>query len=174
MYQQIRPLPRPNPFNATEQSHTAYQICLHLEDRQAFVRQSEETKLPVLVCARFLGHMLVEATTETGRRNIAAEIISSVDDDQLQKLAETYKNYFMLCCKSCILCSHEVSFSTPIYLVRSNKDRTPASSSEASFNAQIEVNIELSQGIPQSHAAAKAQVCAVVQRLCSTGLPSSP
>ena len=91
MYQQIRPLPRPNPFNATEQSHTAYQICLHLEDRQAFVRQSEETKLPVLVCARFLGHMLVEATTETGRRNIAAEIISSVDDDQLQAFAADHR-----------------------------------------------------------------------------------
>jgi len=172
----VRPLPRPNPFSTTEQgpSHTAYQMCLHLEDRQAIVRQSEETRLSVLVCARFLGYMLVEAITETGRQNVAAEIISSVDDDQLQNLAETHKNYFILCCKSCILCSHDpLILITPIYSVRSNKGRTPASSSAASFGAQMEDNIELSQGTPQSHSAAKAQVCAIVQHFCSKGLPSS-
>jgi len=117
--QRTRPLPRPNPFNTT-QPGSAYQMCLHLEDCHAVVRQSEETRLSVLVCARLLGHMLIEAPTETGRQNIATEIIRSVDDDQLQKLAETYKNYFILCCKSIVLCLHNLppSLSTQFVLKR--------------------------------------------------------
>ena len=93
------PLPRLNSFDITHQfaSYCAYNKCLDLEDRHAAVTKSGN--LTVLICARFLGYMLLEAPSEDGRTNIASEIVRCSSDEALQGLAELYKNHFMRCCE---------------------------------------------------------------------------
>jgi len=90
-------LPQPNPYNTTVQHvfHCAYNRCLDLERRHTAVKKLENGKLEVLVCARFLGYMILEAPTDEGRSEIASEIIRSIDDQTLQKLGELYKNHFV-------------------------------------------------------------------------------
>ena len=164
----VRPLPHPNPFDTTQQvlPHSAYKICLRLEEHHATVLQMENGALSVLVCARLLGRMVLEAPTDMGRQNISTEIIRSLNDDQLQKLAQSYRDNFIRCCKSIYPLLVESLMLTPAYPVRSIKGRTPAPSahiSAPSFDAEIEVNMGVLQQTPSSHAAAKAQVCVIDQ-----------
>ena len=104
------PLPL-NSFDLTHQfaSRCAYIKCLDLENRHATVAKSGN--LTVLICARFLGYMLVEAPSDAGRQNIASEIIRCPSDEALQALAELYKNHFMRCCESKL--AHSCVFLTP-------------------------------------------------------------
>lgn len=96
-----QPLPRPNPYDANDEPnityfHTAYEICLDLERRHGQVKQCGT--LQVLVCARFLGYMLLEAPTNTGRKGFASEILRCLGDNDLQNLAEAYKDHFLRVC----------------------------------------------------------------------------
>ncbi|CAA7265221.1 unnamed protein product [Cyclocybe aegerita] len=92
----VTPLPRPNQYNASSQfiPHTAYNRCLDLEDQHKQV--SQHVRLDVLVCARFLGYMILEAPTDEGRMDVASEIVrcAKTGDIGLQDLAESYKNHF--------------------------------------------------------------------------------
>lgn len=98
-----QPLPSPNPYDTNEGSHiahfhAAYESCLDLERRHSQVKPCGT--LQVLVCARFLGYMLLEAPTNAGREDFASEILRCMGDDELQKLAEAYKDHFLRVCKS--------------------------------------------------------------------------
>ena len=157
------PLPRPNPFDVTNQfaSHCAYINCLGLEDRHAAVTKSGN--LTVLICARFLGYMLVEAPSDAGRDNIASEIIRCANDEALQTLAELYKNHFIRCCESkhrftcAFLCLPDTTFP----LVLSTKGRTPVPThhpSPPSFEANKEEYKVLLAVTPKSHSEAKKRV----------------
>ena len=97
-----QPLPFPNPYDANDEFntayfHAAYESCLDLERRHGQVKQCGN--LQVLVCARFLGHMLLEAPTNAGRRDFASEILRCTGDDDLQKLAGAYKDHFLRVCE---------------------------------------------------------------------------
>jgi hypothetical protein len=94
------PLPRPNSYDTGPQLlfNRAYDQCLDLESRQTQVLQSG--KLGVLVCARFLGYMILEAPTDDGRKEFTTEILRCRSDDDLQKLADIYKDHFLRVCKS--------------------------------------------------------------------------
>jgi hypothetical protein len=90
------PLP---PFPATLISHPtvnyAYNRCLTLE-AQADMHQS---KPPSLVCARLLGYMLIHAPNDAGRRNVAKDIGSCIDDAKLLELAQLYFCHFVRLCE---------------------------------------------------------------------------
>jgi hypothetical protein len=94
------PLPRPNSYDTTilVLFNCAYSKCLDLESRHAQV--SKHGDLEVLVCARFLGFMILEAPTDNGRKEFATEVLRCNSDDDLQKLADLYKNYFLRVCES--------------------------------------------------------------------------
>lgn len=79
-------LPQPNPFDTTDDPiiHTAHKLCLHLE---ALQQEVQKTTLLVLICARFLGYMLIEAPTDPGRLEFATEVMRHCTDDMLQELA---------------------------------------------------------------------------------------
>ncbi|CAA7262600.1 unnamed protein product [Cyclocybe aegerita] len=66
------PLP-PNPFSNATIAREASNKYLDLERRHEQVRQ--EGRLSVLVCARFLGHLLLEAPTESGHDKVASKIM---------------------------------------------------------------------------------------------------
>jgi len=92
---------------------------------------------------------------DMGRQNISTEIIQSLNNDQLQKLAQSYRDNFIRCCKSIYPLLVESLMLTPAYPVRSIKGRTPAPSahvSAPSFDAEIEVNMGILQQTPSSHA----------------------
>jgi len=93
------PLP-PNPYYTTTQFivHGAYERCLSLEVRHDRVLQCSDMK--VLVCARFLGRMILEAPEDEGREYVASEVNRCPDDDELQGLAEVYTNHLLCICKS--------------------------------------------------------------------------
>ena len=59
-------------------------------------------RLDVLVCARMLGYVLLEAPTEEGRMEFASEVIrcGNDGDKELQSLAELYKDHLLRVCKS--------------------------------------------------------------------------
>ncbi|KAF8875055.1 hypothetical protein BD779DRAFT_1613478 [Infundibulicybe gibba] len=92
------PLPRPGPFDVNTRlldSYHAYRRCLDLEDHHATVEKTGI--LTVLICARLLGYMLIEAPVDAGREDFATEVIRCADDEALQALANLYKNH-LICC----------------------------------------------------------------------------
>lgn len=90
----------PNPYYATTQFvfHGAYERCLSLEVRHDRVLQCGD--MEVLVCARFLGRMILEAPEDEGREYFASEVNRCLDDEELQGLAEVYTNHLLYICKS--------------------------------------------------------------------------
>jgi len=92
-------LPSPNPFNPTVllMEHSAYQICLDMEARTEIQSILKTGHLTPLVCARFLGYMVLEAPTDAGRLEISTEIVHCTDDTFLQTLANLYKDHFIRC-----------------------------------------------------------------------------
>ncbi|KIY49502.1 hypothetical protein FISHEDRAFT_41664 [Fistulina hepatica ATCC 64428] len=141
-----QPLPRPNSFNAGSELvlHSAYNLCLDLEskvlDNLAIVPQVGQ--LTPLVCARLLGRMLLEAPTDEGRKNVAAEIVRCNGDDVLlQELANLYKDHLLRC-------------------FYKGNGRTPASTlhpSALSFDLKKQKISALLALTPSSHKAAKAK-----------------
>jgi len=99
------PLP-PNPYNTGQQAvlHAAYKRCVVLQNNHLEVVQCGH--LSVLICARLLGYMILEAPTDEGRTEFVSEIVRCVNDVDLQKLAEVYKNHLLRLCKllSSLLC----------------------------------------------------------------------
>ena len=93
------PLP-PNPYHTTTQFvfNQAYEICLSLEGRHDQVSQSGVMK--VLVCARFLGRMILEAPQDEGREYFASEVGRCHNDEELQGLAEIYAKHILYLRKS--------------------------------------------------------------------------
>ena len=93
-----QPLP-PNPYNTGQQAvlHAAYKRCVILQNSHSEVGQ--RGRLSVLICARLLGYMILEAPTDEGRTEFVSEIVRCVDDMDLQKLAEVYKNHLLRLCK---------------------------------------------------------------------------
>lgn len=96
------PLP-PNPYVASTQFvfNRAYEKCLSLEGRHDQVLQSGN--MQVLVCARFLGRMILEAPEDEGREDFASEVKRCVGDEELQSLAEVYTNHLLCICKCQLL-----------------------------------------------------------------------
>lgn len=97
----IGPTPlKPNPYNLTTQFVlcSAYSKCLNLEPRHEQVQNI--VRLPVLVCARFLGYMLLEAPTDGGREDFAWEIGRCSGDDAMQEQAQLYSDHLLRICKS--------------------------------------------------------------------------
>lgn len=94
------PLPLPNPYDSTTNSilHPAYNRCLDLEARNEQVK--ETVSLGVLVCARFLGYMLLHAPTDGGREDFGWEIYRCSNDDAMQQLAQIYSDHLLRICKS--------------------------------------------------------------------------
>ncbi|KAF5388436.1 hypothetical protein D9615_000677 [Tricholomella constricta] len=135
------PLPRPNPLNTSYNPviHSAYNLCLDLEEREA--QATQHGRLSPLISVRFLGYLIVEATTKAGQLEISTEIIGTVGDQALQALANVYKDHFICCFYSA-------------------KGRTPTSSlhpSAPSFDAQKQAYRLLLVPTPHSHQAAKAK-----------------
>ncbi|KAF8895162.1 hypothetical protein BD779DRAFT_1668499 [Infundibulicybe gibba] len=135
------PLPRLNPFESTHLplSHRAYHRCLDLEDRHTSVKMSG--KLTVLICARFLGFMLVEAPVDAGREDFASEVVRCTDDEALQALANLYKNHLIRC-------------------FLHNKGRTPIPTlhpSGPSSDATTDEDIPPLRATPTNHSEAKQQ-----------------
>lgn len=93
-----QPLP-PNPYNTGQQAvlHAAYKRCVILQNSHSEVVQCG--RLSVLICARLLGYMILEAPTDEGRTEFVSEIVRCVNDVDLQKLAEVYKNHLLRLCK---------------------------------------------------------------------------
>ncbi|KAF8871844.1 hypothetical protein BD779DRAFT_1680079 [Infundibulicybe gibba] len=91
------PLPHHNPFDRAYllASHCAYDRCLDLECRNTVVKKTGP--LTVLMCARFLGYILIEAPTHVGREYFALEVVRCDEDEAIQALAELYKNHFIRC-----------------------------------------------------------------------------
>ena len=77
----MMPLP-PNPYVASTQFvfNRAYEKCLSLEGRHDKVLQSGN--MQVLVCARFLGRMILEAPEDEGREDFASEVKRCVGDEE--------------------------------------------------------------------------------------------
>lgn len=92
------PLPS-NPYNTCQQGtlHAAYKRCVSLQNSHSEVVQAG--RLSVLICARLLGYMILEAPTDEGRAEFVSEIVRCVNDEDLQKLAELYKNHLLRLCK---------------------------------------------------------------------------
>jgi hypothetical protein len=95
-------LPSANPYKETTQLviRCAYNRCLDLEKRH--VEVPRHGRLDVLICARMLGYLLLEAPTEEGRMDFASEVVSCCNDGykELQSLAELYKDHLLRVCKS--------------------------------------------------------------------------
>ncbi|PPQ93669.1 hypothetical protein CVT25_012728 [Psilocybe cyanescens] len=88
-------LPHPNPYNSDTNSilYTAYNKCLDLEARHEQVKRI--CFLQVLVCARFLGYMLLQAPTDGGRKSFGWEIHQCSSDDAIQELAQIYSDHLL-------------------------------------------------------------------------------
>ena len=56
--------------------------------------------LQVLICARLLRYMLTEALSDAGREWFALEVVGCLDDEEIQALANLYKDHFIRCCES--------------------------------------------------------------------------
>ncbi|KAG8929474.1 hypothetical protein FRC02_005533 [Tulasnella sp. 418] len=76
--------------------HEAYATCLDLQNRAMNVQQLKSGPT-VLVCARFLGYVILEAPTTTGQENFAREVTSCQDGATLCKLAKFYIDHFVRC-----------------------------------------------------------------------------
>ncbi|KAA1472924.1 hypothetical protein DENSPDRAFT_839317 [Dentipellis sp. KUC8613] len=149
------PLPQENKFNTGNELliHVAYSQCLVLEskvldDPAAVIPQ--KGSLPPLVCARLLGQLLLEAPIADGRTNVASEIVRCKDDDELQQLANLYKNHLLRC-------------------FYRTKGRTPLPSSHPtapSFDLKKNEFRALLVETPSSHEAAKAQALERDQYRC--------
>ncbi|KAF8167096.1 hypothetical protein B0H34DRAFT_812323 [Crassisporium funariophilum] len=123
------PLPRPNPYDLTSHLvlHSAYNKCLDLETRYEQVKKS--FLLQVLVCARFLGYMLLRAPTDGGREDFAWEIWRCSGDETMQELAQLYSDHLLR-------------------IFPRNKGRTPSPRSHPS-----------AQTTPSKHDKAKKKLC---------------
>ncbi|KAJ8584280.1 hypothetical protein M405DRAFT_747326 [Rhizopogon salebrosus TDB-379] len=62
-----------------------YKICLEFESK-AISTPLPSSDPSCLVCARFLGYMILEAPTDHGRDNISRQIIDCVDEDEQVEL----------------------------------------------------------------------------------------
>ncbi|KDQ12113.1 hypothetical protein BOTBODRAFT_45982 [Botryobasidium botryosum FD-172 SS1] len=130
------PLPRPNPCE-TQVWRDAYDVCLSLERRCEHVNTPPSNGAPRIVCARFLGYMILEAG-DRGRHSFSSEILGCGDDDTLQELARLYITYFA-------------------HLFRA-RDRTPMHTpapSRPSCNDTRELLVYLAKKTPQDYGAAK-------------------
>ncbi|THH03489.1 hypothetical protein EW146_g10433 [Bondarzewia mesenterica] len=67
----------------------AYDICLRFE------RNAGDSQPKRLMCARFLGYMVLEAPAVRGRDNFSNEIKSCANEEALKKLAMLYINHFV-------------------------------------------------------------------------------
>ncbi|KAF8964874.1 hypothetical protein BDZ97DRAFT_1904240 [Flammula alnicola] len=135
-----QPLP-PNPYNTGQQAvlHAAYKRCVILQNSHLEVVQCG--RLSVLICARLLGYMILEAPIDEGRTEFVSEIVRCVNDVDLQKLAEVYKNHLLR-------------------LFRRIKGHTPTPSrhpSAPSFDTQAAGFSLLLAPTPGSHGSAKEQ-----------------
>ncbi|PPQ65717.1 hypothetical protein CVT26_000334 [Gymnopilus dilepis] len=97
-----RALPRPNPFasdptTSDSMIEKAYNTCLELEAKHEQVVKAFDVRLPTLICARFLGYMLLEAPTQGGRAELAWEIdrCASENCTELQELAQLYSDHLL-------------------------------------------------------------------------------
>ncbi|KAG8932747.1 hypothetical protein FRC03_007550 [Tulasnella sp. 419] len=91
-------LPTPNPYTPGL-CHDAYDVCLDLERRSMNV-QPPKSGPSALVCARFLGYMILEAPTDVGRLNFANELMTDSKDAALCGLAKFYIDHFVRCFKA--------------------------------------------------------------------------
>ena len=131
-----------------------------MENRHATIEQTEV--LAPLVCSRFLGYMIKEATTTEGRREISSEIIRCTNDEKLQSLANLYKNTFLRCCE---FPSDIWTSRRPQRLVIAAKGRIPTPShhpSAPSFDQKHEEFLEKLLETPNSHAKAKKLVSTTI------------
>ena len=159
------PLP-PNPFSATSQClfHLAYSRSLALESRH--LRVAQGGRMSVLVCARLLGRMILEAPGDAGRMEFSREVSRCGDDMQLQNVADIYKDHFLRICKSKLSpasCS-SVFLTINLYTVRRAKGRTPAPfihPSSSSFNTMQNALSHRLLESPRTQDAVKANVCLV-------------
>ncbi|PPQ69947.1 hypothetical protein CVT25_001991 [Psilocybe cyanescens] len=138
-----QPLPRPNPYHPDTQSitHSAYTKCLDLETRHNQVAKSADVRLEVLICARFLGYMLLEAPTDNGREDFAWEVFRCTTDIELQQLAQIYNDHLLR-------------------IFRRNKGCTPTPRSHPSvpsFDLQKDELKHLLVDTPNSHMEAKTK-----------------
>ncbi|THH20036.1 hypothetical protein EW146_g1228 [Bondarzewia mesenterica] len=125
--------------------HEAYDICLRFESDCQNLPLVRASASP-LICARFLGYMILEAPTDRGRDNCANEIKDCADEETLMKLANLYINDH-------VRCSSETA-------VKSAKGRTPTPSehpSRPSFDDTQEALKYLLQQAPQNHTTAKSK-----------------
>ncbi|KAG8944193.1 hypothetical protein FRC03_002148 [Tulasnella sp. 419] len=118
--------------------HDAYDACLDLQNRAMNVPQFKSDP-PVLVCARFLGYVILEAPTTDGQAKFAREVTSCQGDASLCKLAKFYIDHFVRC-------------------FRGAKGRTPVPSehpSRPSFDDTQEMLAYLLHQAPKNHQTAK-------------------
>jgi len=155
-----QPLPS-NPYNTGQQAvlHVAYGRCATLQNRHSQVVPCGH--LSVLICARILGYMILEAPTDEGRTELATEIVRCVGDEDLQKLAEIYKNHLLRVCKPLFRwLSHPLTKDVSLSVL-GNKGRTPTPTrhpSAPSFDAQAASISTLLMRTPRSHEQAKELV----------------
>ncbi|KAF9534022.1 hypothetical protein CPB83DRAFT_889796 [Crepidotus variabilis] len=95
----IQALPRPNPYDSSKEFiiFQAYYRCLDLEKCHANVVQEGTSTMSALLRSRFLGHLIREAPTPEGREIFCRQIIKAKYDKDLQRLAKTYVDYFVIC-----------------------------------------------------------------------------
>ncbi|KAF8877656.1 hypothetical protein CPB84DRAFT_1794761 [Gymnopilus junonius] len=135
------PLPRPNPFVTNAIIEKAYDKCLNLEAKHDQVTKALDVRLPILICARFLGYMLIEATTNVGRADFAWETYRCRNAVELQQLAQLYSDHLLR-------------------IFRRTKGHTPTPRSHPSapsFDFQRDRLAELLLKTPSSHVDAKEQ-----------------
>jgi hypothetical protein len=83
----------PSPYSPATLWDDAYNKCITLESA---VGPSIMT-FPPLICARFLGYMILKAPTDEGRTNVSTEVRDCVDDATLFELARKYISCFLRC-----------------------------------------------------------------------------
>jgi hypothetical protein len=86
----------PNPYgHENEAWQRAYDVCLGLEARS----QNTQSQL---IRARFLGYMILEAPTTSGRDNVCRELTACANDQQLEEMGDLYISHLLRCCKCSI------------------------------------------------------------------------
>jgi hypothetical protein len=87
-----------------------YKICLEFESKAIMISTPLPSSDPsCLVCARFLGYMILEAPTDRGRDNISRQIIDCVDEDELVELMRFCIGHFVRCGERPLYLSRPVS-----------------------------------------------------------------
>jgi hypothetical protein len=85
----------PSPYSPATLWDDAYNKCLTLESAVA----PSTMTFPPLICARFLGYIILKAPTDEGCTNFSTKVHDCVDDVALFELAEKYISCFLRCCR---------------------------------------------------------------------------